>query len=312
MSIIVSGSLVYDHIMNFPGSFKKHILPDQIHKLNVAFAVNNLEINLGGTAGNIAYSMKLLGGNPILVSALGENGERYLKHLRKNKINTKYIKIDQKKESASCYITTDENQNQITAFFGGPLSLAKKVDLKKIQSKITLISPTNKDVMLKHAKECKEAGIKVVFDPGQQITSFSSSELKKMLSLSYAVIGNEYEMKLLQKNTGLSSKEILKKIKVLITTLAEKGSLVETADGQKIKTKSCKPKLVLEPTGAGDAYRAGFFRAFELGYNWKTCSQIGSVCATYVLETTSPQAHHFSKKKFCKRYFKTYKERIKL
>lgn len=312
MSIIISGSLVYDNLMSFPGNFKKHILSDQIHKLNVAFAVNKLEKKLGGTAGNIAYSMKLLGGDPILVSALGKDREIYLKHLRKNKINLKYLKIDKKNMSASCYITTDRDGNQITAFFGGPLSLAKKIDLKKIKSKIALISPTNKDVMVKHAEECKKARIKVIFDPGQQITSFSPVELKKILALSFAVIGNEYEIKLLQKRISLSSKEILKKVKVLITTLAEKGSLVETTYGKKIKIKSCPPKIILDPTGAGDAYRAGFFTAFELGYDWKTCGQIGSLSATYVLETTGPQTHHFSKQEFIRRYFKIYKEKIKL
>ena len=312
MSIIVSGSLVYDNIMSFSGSFKKHILRDQIHRLNVAFAVTKLERNFGGTAGNIAYSMKLLGENPIIVSALGKDAESYLKHFSKNKIDTKYIKIDKKNMTASCYITSDKNGNQITTFFGGPLSLTNKIDTKKIKSKIVLITPTDKKVMMKHAEECKKAGIKVVFDPGQQITSFNSDELKKMISLSFCVIGNEYEMKLLKNSIGLNSKEILKKVKVLITTLAEKGSLIETTDGKKIRTKCCPPKLVLDPTGAGDAYRAGFFTAFELGYNWKTCSQMGSVTATYVLETTSPQAHYFTKKEFSNRYFKTYGEKIKL
>lgn len=314
MSIVISGSLVHDHIMNFPDSFKNHIMPEQIHILNVSFAVDRLEKSWGGTAGNIAYSIKLLGGEPILVSAIGKDGAEYLKHFKKNKISTKYILEDKDRMTASAYITTDADDNQITAFFGGPLEMAREVELAALKGRpsVALISPTHKDVMLKHLLDCREKGIKAVFDPGQQITSFTEIELKKMIGLSHFVIGNDYEIKLLEERTGWNTQEILKNAKVLITTLGERGSAVATAEGELVEVGVCPPQSFDDPTGAGDAYRAGFFVGFESGYDWKTCAQMGATAASYSIETFGTQTHKFTKKEFCDRYEKAFGEGISL
>lgn len=314
MSILVSGSLVYDHIMNFPDRFKNHIMPDNIHILNVCFNVDRLERSWGGTAGNIAFTLKLLGADPIIVSSLGKDGVDYLKHFEEFKIDTKYIRSDAEQLTASAYITTDADDNQLTAFFGGPLELASGISLYDIKKEFSaaIISPTQKGVMAKHLKECAELGIKAMFDPGQQITAFDEMELKKMISQSHFVIGNDYEIKLLQERANWDANEILKNTKVLVITLGEEGSIIKTAAGEEVKVEPCRPASFDDPTGAGDAFRAGFLTGFELGYSWKMCGQIGSVAASYAIETYGTQAHVFTKQEFCERYHRAYNEDLNL
>lgn len=313
MAILVSGSLVYDHIMNFPDSFKNHIMPEQIHILNVCFMVDRLERSWGGTAGNIAFTMKMLGGEPLLYSVLGKDGRDYRDYMQEFGIKTDYILTDKKRATATAYITTDADDNQITGFFGGPLAMAKDqriVDVVKEKFNLALISPTDKEVMMQHLKECKEMGVKAVFDPGQQMTAFSEIELKKMISQAEFVIGNDYEIKLLQERTGWSEEEILKNTNVLITTLGERGSVVKTSDGETITAGVCAPLSFDDPTGAGDSYRAGFFVGYEKGLDWKTCAQMGSVAASYAIETYGTQEHKFTKEEFCQRYEKAFKEKL--
>lgn len=313
MAILVSGSLVYDHIMNFPDSFKNHILPDQLHILNVCFMVDRLERSWGGTAGNIAFTMKMLGGEPLVVSVLGKDGRDYLEYLKESNIKTDYILSDKKQSTASAYITTDADDNQITGFFGGPLGQVKNEKiaiLVKEKFSLALISPTDKEVMIQHLKECKEMGVKTIFDPGQQITAFNEIELKNMISQADFVVGNDYEIKLLQDRTGWDEEEILKNTKVLITTLGEKGSVVKTSDGETVVAGVCPPLSFDDPTGAGDAYRAGFFVGYEKGKDWKTCAQIGAVAASYAIETYGTQEHKFTIAEFCERYEKTFKEKL--
>src|SRR3989338_10588318 len=312
MSIIISGSLVYDHIMNFPDSFKNHILPDQIHILNVAFMIDRLEKSWGGTAGNIAHTAKLLGAEPIIISAVGKDGKEYLEHFKEAGITTDFIKTDKTQLTASDYITTDNEDNQITAFYGGPLGLGGDVHVHNIKEavKIALISPTQKSVMIQHLNESRERGLTVVFDPGQQITAFNELELQKMIGQSDFVVGNDYEIKLLQQRTGWDAREILQNAKVLITTLGEHGSVITTREGETIEAKACIPASFDDPTGAGDAYRAGFFVGYEKGLDLKTCAQIGSVAASYAIETYGTQEHRFTMNEFEDRYQKTYQEKL--
>lgn len=313
MSILVSGSLVYDHIMNFPDSFKRHIMPEQIHILNVCFVVNKLERSWGGTAGNIAYTMRLLGAKPLIVSAVGKDGKEYCAYLKKQGISDKYISHNNKQLTASAYITTDADDNQITAFYGGHSNPTQKISISKVKEKINLalVSPTRKDIMIRHMEECAKKKIKTVFDPGQQITVFSKKELQKMISLAHFVIGNDYEVKLIQKITGWDNKKILNHANHLIITLGERGSLIMTRNKKKVKVGVCKPKSLDDPTGAGDAYRAGFFTGYENGLDLKTCGQIGAVASSYAIETYGTQEHFFTKSEFCERYKKSFNEELK-
>ena len=200
-------------------------MPDQIHILNVCFIVDKVERSLGGTAGNIAYTMKLLGARPLPVSAVGKDGSDYLRYFEKEGIETKYIVADTKMLTCGAYITTDVDDNQITAFYNGPSVRAREVHVRDITEPITLalISPIHKEVMIHRAKECVEAGIPVVFDPGQQITAFSPAELQLLVRQSKYLICNDYEMKLLQDKTGYNMAGLLEFVPVVITTLGSKA-----------------------------------------------------------------------------------------
>lgn len=310
MSILVSGSLVHDYIMDFNGKFKDHIMPDKIHILNVCFMVDQLNRSWGGTAGNIAYSLALLGSDPIIVSAVGKDGNDYLTHFRENKIKTDYIKVDDSQMTASAHITTDQDDNQITAFFGGPLNLADDITGSGIE--LALISPTDKKIMQNHLRQCADLGIKVIFDPGQQIFGFNGEEMKEMISGSYFLIGNDYEMNLIRERTLWDNSEILKHVEIMITTLGDRGSLIETRDGRKIEVPPAKPLSTIDPTGAGDAYRAGFFRGFELGYELEKCGKMGAVMACYAIETRGTQDFKFSHEDFIKRYRENFGEKVDL
>lgn len=314
MRLLISGSLVYDHIMNFPDSFRNHILPDQVHILNVSFIVDKLEKSWGGTAGNIAFTAKLLGGEPVIVSAVGRDGKEYLEHVASRAISTERIITDETQLTASAYITTDADDNQITAFYAGPLRRAKEVSFTDAGNAgdIAIVAPTDKETMRSHLFEAASAGMRAVFDPGQQMTAFSGVELKQMLERSEFVIGNDYEMKLIEDRTGWGAKEILTYAKVMVTTLGGEGSIIVTSGGEEVRVKSCPPQSFDDPTGAGDAYRAGFFVGVLRGFDWKACGQMGSVAASYAIETYGTQEHDFTKESFSDRYRKTYREDVHL
>jgi len=313
MSILISGTLAYDYIMDFPDSFKNHILPDHIHMLNVSFMVQKLQKNIGGTGGNIAYTMKLLLGDPIIVGALGSDDEEYRSYLDAQQIKTTHISISKNVLTASAYITTDKDDNQITAFYPGPSSEAVKLHIQDVKEKLDLIiiGPTDKSVMIQHSKEAYEQKIPIVFDPGQAVIAFSEQELAMLVGQAKIVIGNDYEMKIIEDRTGWNSEQLLDHAEIVITTLGERGSLIRTKD-EYLTIEPCPPTSVEDPTGAGDSYRAGFFTAYVNGHNLKTCGQVGSVCATYAVEHYGTQKHIFTKAEFVKRYEETYGETVEL
>jgi len=313
MSILISGTVAYDYIMDFPDSFKNHILPDQIHILNVCFTVDKLSKNYGGTAANIAYTIKLLGGEPIVFSPVGPDGKEYVDYLKNKGVNTNYIFTTEEKLTGSAHITTDKDDNQITAFYNGAHAEAAKLNIGDVKEKIdlVLISPTQKDAMIKHAKECYDAKIPFVFDPGQQIPALSAQELMAIIGQAKFLIGNDYEMKLIEEKTGWDGREILNHVETLITTLGNRGSIITTKD-KIMEIPPCPPRSTDDPTGAGDAYRAGFFTAYTNGHDLKTCGQAGSVSATYAVENYGTQNHTFTREEFTERYEETYKEKINL
>ena len=312
MNIAISGSLAYDFIMDFPDEFKNHIMPDSLHILNVCFMIDKLNKSWGGTAGNIAYTMKLLEQEPLMLSALGKDASEYMAHFEKNNLSTKYIIKDKDQFTSSAHITTDKADNQLTAFYNGPLERSLEQNIKDIEEKVNLVivSPTQKEVMIKHLKEAHELGLETVFDPGQQITAFSEIELKKMIGQADFLTGNDYEIKLISKKTGWSLEEILKYVKVLVITLGSRGSIIRAGD-ETVEVGICSPQSVDDPTGAGDAYRAGFFSGYVSGYDFKKCGQMGSVASSYAIENYGTQAHGFTKTDFEERYKKAFNEEIK-
>lgn len=313
MSVLISGSLAHDYIMDFPDSFKNHILPDHIHMLNVSFTVQSLKKEFGGCAGNIAYTAKLLDGDPIILGSLGKDGMEYLAHFKKHEINANYILKSKELLTSSAHITTDKDGNQISAFHVGAGADSIDISILNIKEKINLvlISPNSKETMIRHSKEAAEKNIPIVFDPGQQLTTFSPQELMLLIGQAKILIANDYELKLIEDKTGWQNHELLNHVEILITTLGEKGSVVRTKD-EIFQIKPCAPLSVDDPTGAGDAYRAGFFTAYEKGKNLQTCGQVGSVAAVYAIENYGTQNHWFLPEDFAKRYEDTYNQKLDL
>lgn len=313
MSILISGSLAYDYIMDFPDSFRNHILPDQIHILNVCFVVDDLKRNFGGVAGNIAYTMKLLDNDPIIFSPLGNDGQDYFNYLKDLGLNVDYIDLVKEKMTSSAHITTDKDDNQITAFYNGALAEATNLSIKNIKDKIefALISPTQKEAMIKHAKECYEQKIPFCFDPGQQITALTAQELMMIIGQAKFLIGNDYEIKLIQEKTGWGMDDLLKAVEVVIITMGERGSVVVTKK-EIIEVGICPADSIDDPTGAGDAYRAGFFSAYVRGLDFRTCAQVGAVAGSYAVENYGTQNHTFTLEEFKTRYEKTFNYKLQL
>lgn len=311
MKILISGSLAYDYIMDFPDSFKNHIIPDHIHILNVSFVVDELKKNFGGTAGNIAYTMKLLGGNPHICGSLGNDAQEYIAHFTSYGIDTDYISISKTTNTASAHIVTDKDDNQITAFYPGALNDIPEIPEELFASNIELaiISATKKESMIAHAKTCYEKKIPMVFDPGQQMTALDPRELCMLIGQAEFLISNDYEMKLMEEKTDWDTHEMLNHVKIVVITHGEKGSSIRTRD-EYIEIAPCPPLSVEDPTGAGDAYRAGFFAMYTKGRDLKTCGQAGSVAATYAVEHYGTQNHLFTLEEFEKRYKETYREKL--
>jgi adenosine kinase len=317
--ILISGSLVYDRIMDFPGHFKDHVLGGDGRVLNLSFVVDRLVTSRGGTAGNIAHTVKLLGGEPIVVGALGTDGADYLAHFASAKISTRCVARDAKHLTASAHIITDRDDNQITAFFSGTApEKTPRIASVNENTVFATISPAHKQVMKRHLRECAKLGMTTMFDPGQQINAFTPEELREMVRLADIVIGNDYEIAILQERTGWDIKEIMRRGDMLIITRGSKGSVIyhreEGKDGTVrggsgsvgIKIAASKPKRVVDPTGAGDAYRAGFLVGLAEGRPLAVAGRMGSVAASYAIETSGTQEHTFTKSDFWSRYKKNY------
>jgi adenosine kinase len=305
--ITVTGSLAFDYIMDFPGYFGDHIMPDKIHKLNLSFLVNTLKKQNGGTAGNIAYNLALLN---CPVSILGSGGSDFLeysKFLEDAGVDISQIKISQESLTSSAFIMTDKDDNQITGFYPG--AMTENADLKVPSSDFVVISPNDPVAMVNFATQTKQAGINYMMDPGMQLPALGPSDLKNMIDGAEILIGNDYEISLLSNKLQLTSNKLLENIKILITTLGEKGSIIQTKD-QKIAVKSGKPKEVVDPTGAGDAYRAGFLAGYLKKLDLKTCGQMGSVASCYAIEKYGTTSHSFSLEEFKKRYKENFGENL--
>ncbi len=308
MNIYISGSIAYDRIMDFPGFFSDHILPDKIHILNVCFTVNGLQEKYGGTAGNIAYSLKLLGESPTIVATIGKDYANYFQWLEINNIGTEGIKIIQAEFTAGAYITTDKADNQITGFNPGAMKHKSGYSFPSGTDKdIGLIAPGNLCDMMEYAKYYKAKGIDCICDPGQSLTSWDGNDLTEWITGSTMLISNDYELELISKITGKNKKELLGLTKTIITTFGEKGSLISTASGD-IIVPAAKAGEVADPTGAGDAYRAGLLKGLVTGKDLESAAKIGAVTATYAIEKYGTQEHHFTLDEFRERYMANFGE----
>ena len=299
MNIIVSGSLAYDRIMDFPGHFSDHILPGKIHVLNVCFQVNGMREKFGGTAGNIAYALSLVGEKPTISAAIGHDYHRYFDWMAKNGISTDGIKIIKDEFTAGAYITTDLADNQITGFNPGAMKYSSSLDFDKLnpEDTIAIVSPGNLEDMVNYPRVCKQRGIGYIFDPGQSLPVLSAADVAEAIDGCRILISNDYELEMIMNKTALDKKDLIRRAGTVIVTLGEKGSQIITAKGE-TNIPVVKPRTVEDPTGAGDAYRGGLISGLVRGKDIEQSARLGSVCASFAVECYGTQEYRFSPEEF--------------
>jgi adenosine kinase len=319
--LIVTGSLAYDYIMDYPDSFSDHILPDQIHNINLSFIVKTFDKRRGGTAGNASYSLALLDTPHMLFSTAGKDFDEYKKYFEDMGINVK-VKTYKDTYTSTGFAMTDKGNNQIWGFFLGAGEFNDTLELKKVaasnavpknrkgaasnavyEKDIVLIGPQGAKGSMSFVKQCIALDIPYLFDPGFILTQVNDEDLTRGVKHASYLIGNDYEINLIK--TRVKGYEKLVKGKTIITTLGAQGALIQK-DGETIEIKTAKPKEVIDPTGAGDAWRSGFLAGLMRGYDLQTCGQMGSVASSYCIEKYGTQEHTYTKKDFQTRYRKNY------
>ena|SRR5208283_1576797 len=303
MQIYISGSLAYDRIMDFPGKFSDHILPDKIHILNVCFTVNGMIEKFGGTAGNIAYSMSLLGEKPLILATIGKDYQCYFDWLKKNNIPLNGIKIIAEEFTAGAYITTDRSDNQITGFNPGAMKYPSGYDFSGVNpdSSISLIGPGNLTDMMEYARTCKEKKIRYICDPGQSLTAWDKNALIEWVTGAMLLMSNDYELEMVMNMTNVDKKGLLSLCGAIISTCGEKGSVISTMEGD-ASVPAVAVASVVDPTGAGDAYRAGLLKGIAIGKSLETAAKMGAVAAAYAVEQYGTQEHTYTYDEFVRRY----------
>jgi adenosine kinase len=291
MNTLICGSMAYDTIMVFPDHFKKHILPEQLHILNVAFLVPTMRREYGGCAGNIAYNLKLLGGNPQIMATVGDDFMPYAKRLEKLGISQKYIRHVSDSFTGQAFITTDLDDNQITAFHPGAMGFSEQNKVSDASDvSIGIVSPDGRSGMIEHAEQFVEAGIPFVFDPGQGMPMFSGDDLLRFIDQATYVTVNDYEAKLLQDKTGKTLKQIAERVTALIVTLGADGSMIY-ANGKEIAIPTPQPASIVDPTGCGDAYRAGLLYGIQSGWDWEITGRLASLLGSIKIASRGGQNH---------------------
>ncbi|RBP49640.1 carbohydrate kinase family protein [Arenicella xantha] len=302
MKTLVTGSLAFDTIMVFEDQFKNHILPDQTHILNVSFLVPEMTRHYGGCAGNIAYTLAMLGGDPLIMATVGEDFGAYSQYLEQKGLNQEYVTQVAGTFTGQCFITTDVDNNQINAFHPGAMNHAhvnKVGDASGIE--LGIVGPDGRDAMIQHSEQFAELNIPFVFDPGQGLPMFDGADCLKFLSEATYTIVNDYESQMLLGKTGLTLEQLAEKVDALIVTRGGSGSEIY-ANGEKIVIPSAPISSVVDPTGCGDAYRAGVLFGLAKGYSWQVCGQIGALCGAIKIEHSGTQNHAFTMSEFAERY----------
>ncbi|MDP2323256.1 MAG: carbohydrate kinase family protein [Gammaproteobacteria bacterium] len=294
MSALICGSIAYDNIMVFQGRFKEHILADQIHILNVSFLVPELRREFGGCAGNIAYNLRLLGGEPRIMATVGSDFGSYRAWLLRHGVNLDYLNEVPEMLTAQAYITTDLDDNQITAFHPGAMNEAhRNVVPAKAGISVGIVSPDGRQGMLDHAGQLHAAGIPFVFDPGQGLPMFDGDDLRHFVELATWVAVNDYEARLLMDRTGWSEADVASRVKALIVTRGAQGSTIWTGAGQ-LDIPVVKPAAILDPTGCGDAYRAGLLHGISRGLPWADSGRLAALLGSIKIAHRGTQNHAFT------------------
>jgi len=296
--------------MVFHDRFKNHILPDQLHILNVAFLVPDLRREFGGCAGNIAYNLNLLGGDPLIMAAVGDDYLPYDERMKSLKLSQQHVRRVPGTFTAQAFITTDLDDNQITAFHPGAMNHSHTnhvMDARDV--KLGIIAPDGREGMLQHAREFYAAGIPFVFDPGQGLPMFSGAELEEFVRMASYVTVNDYEGQMLQDRTGESIEELAKRVKALVVTLGARGSVIR-AGGRQIEIPCVNPQQVVDPTGCGDAYRAGLLYGMAAGLDWQTTGRLASLLGALKISKRGGQNHRFTRDEVAQRFKDSFGTRI--
>lgn len=311
MKVVLSGSIAFDYLMSFPGKFSDHFMPDKLDRISVSFLVDSLKKQKGGCAANIAYSLALLEESPLLLGAVGEDFSEYRGQLEEAGVNTAGAVEFSKTYTASFFANTDQSGNQISSFYTGAMQYAKALSVREWVSdpkeSLVVVSPNDPEAMKKHTLECQDLGVPYIYDPSQQIVRLEGKTLKECADGAKILIFNEYELELFKKKTGLNEKDLLGLAETVIVTLGDQGSVIYT-DKEKVEVPVARPDQINDPTGVGDAFRAGLIKGLILGLPWEDTGRIASMAAAYVLETDGPQNHHYSWEQFKERYHSVFSD----
>ncbi|MAF02948.1 carbohydrate kinase family protein [Herbaspirillum huttiense] len=306
MSSLICGSLAYDNIMQYEGRFAEALLADQLHKVNVSFLVPTMRREFGGCAGNIAYNLKLLGGEPIVMATVGLDSAPYMERFAALDISTRCVRQIESSFTAQCFITTDADSNQITAFHPGAMTWShenKVADAGAV--KFAIVAPDGRDGMLQHAQQAAELKIPLIFDPGQGMPMFDGNDLKNFIDLATYVAVNDYEAELLTARTGLSLAQIAERVTALVVTRGELGADI-FVDGKHHAIPCVKADKIADPTGCGDAFRAGMLFGLTEGYDWETTGRLASLMGSIKIASQGPQNHAPSKAEIEERFHKAF------
>ncbi len=298
MDILVSGSMAYDRIMNFGGHFSDHFLPDQLHNINVSFLVNSLSENFGGTAGNIAYSLSLLGEKPRIVATVGSDYHRYFEWLESCGIGTGDMRVVAEELTAGAYITTDLDGNQITGFNPGAMKQQAGFSYEGTDPSdtVAIVAPGNIDDMMEFTAKHHEMGIYTIFDPGQSLPMWEPQKLRRCIEQSNLLICNDYELGLIFSSTGLSRPALAGMVDHLVVTRGEQGAELNSRDS--LESVPVVPTDAVDPTGAGDAFRGGLIKGLATGADTKRAVQMGAVCGYYAVQVNGTQTYSYSQEEY--------------
>ena len=288
--VIICGSVAFDTIMVFEGQFKDHILPDQVHALSVSFLVPSMRKEFGGCAGNIAYNMRLLGGTPVPVATVGEDAGDYLARMQQQGTDTTWVKVIPQTFTAQCFITTDLKDNQITAFHPGAMGASATNDFSEAPGVWGIVAPDAKDGMFAHARRLHARGIPFIFDLGQAMPLFTGEDIEEMLKLAQVITVNDYEAHVVEQRTGRSMTDIAKTLQAAIVTRGDKGSTL-LSNGAETHIEPVLASAVVDPTGCGDAYRAGLLYGLTLGWDWVDNCKLASLMGALKIAERGPQNH---------------------
>jgi adenosine kinase len=302
MTIVVTGSIAFDYLMSFPGSFSEHLLPDHLSRVSVSFLVDSMDKRRGGCAPNIAYTLALLGERPRLMGTAGQDFEEYRQWLEAAGVDTSLVKIVGGKFTASFFCSTDKDGNQIASFYTGAMAHAAELSFRSVEGcDLAIISPNDPAAMVQYAEECRTLSIPYIFDPSQQVARLSAEDLREGVEGAYIVVCNDYEFEIIRQKTGMADADLLRHTEALVVTRGEQGASILTGD-RTIQIPAVPPRRIVDPTGVGDAFRAGFMKGLAMGAPYEVCGRLGSVAATYVLEHLGGQSHAYTLEEFAARY----------